>query len=178
MTRGTIEAYLARLNLELARRGLVDPRILEEARGHLVDATEQAERRGAPRDVAQREAVARFGAAQTVAATFAAERYRMKNRLLFGAAVAIGLLIAYVDSRPHWDDAGITAFAMLGSAGILGLIAPRRAWLWALAVGIWIPAYAVARAASLGSLAMLVVLVFPFAGAYGAAALRRLIPGA
>ncbi len=99
----------------------------------------------------------------------------MLNRSLLVAAVAVGLAIAYVDSRPGWDDAGITAFSMLLAAGLFGLIAPRRAWLWALAVGIWVPAYAIARADSPRAFAMLLVLVFPFAGAYAGFAVRRLL---
>jgi hypothetical protein len=95
--------------------------------------------------------------------------------MLLVAASAVGLAIAYVDSRPSWDDAGISAFSMLIAAGLFGLIAPRRPWLWALAVGIWIPLYAIARAASPGSFAMLIVLVFPFAGAYIGMGVRRLL---
>ena len=175
MTSPGLEQYLTHLGRELRKRGLVEDRIVEEARGHLADAMEQATGRGLSADGAEREAIARFGAAPVVAANFAAERYRMSNRVLLPAAIAVGLAIAYVDSRPSWDDAGITAFSMLLAAGSFGLIAGRRGWLWALAVGIWIPLYAVVRAASPGSLAMAVVLVFPFAGAYLGMGVRRLI---
>ena len=99
----------------------------------------------------------------------------MLNRVVLVAAITVGLAIAYVDSRPHWDDAGITAFSMLVAAGVFGLIAPRRPWLWALAVGIWIPAYAFARSASFGSLGMLAVLAFPLAGAYAGMGVRRVL---
>ena len=98
----------------------------------------------------------------------------MPNRVVLAAAIAVGLAIAYVDSRPNWDDTGITAFSMLIAAGGFALIAPRRPWLWALAVGIWVPAYAFARTASPGSLGMLVVLAFPLAGAYAGMGVRRL----
>ena len=100
----------------------------------------------------------------------------MRNRLLFVVAIAAGLAIAYVDSRPSWDDSGVTAGAMLLSAGLLGLVAPERPWLWALAVGIWIPAHAIVRRHALGSLMMLVALAFPFAGAYAGMAIRRMLP--
>ena len=33
------------------------------------------------------------------------------QKLLVIVALALGLIIAYVDSRPTWDDAGITAGA-------------------------------------------------------------------
>lgn len=98
----------------------------------------------------------------------------MLNRALLVAAVAVGLGIAYLDSRPSWDDAGITACSMLIAAAVFGLIAPRRPWRWALAIGIWIPLYALARAATPASFAMIVVLVFPLAGAYVGMGVRRL----
>ena len=160
---------------KLRKRGLVETRIVEEARGHLTDAAEQAASRGLGADLAEREAITRFGPPDVVAANFAAERYRMMNRTLLVAAVLVGLAIAYVDSRPTWDDAGITAFSMLLAAGLFGLIAPRRPWLWALAVGIWVPAYAIARADSPAAFGMLLVLAFPFAGAYLGFGVRRLL---
>jgi hypothetical protein len=98
-----------------------------------------------------------------------------KDRWLLVAAVAVGIAIALVDARPTWDDTGITAAAMTLAAGILGFIGPRRPWVWALGVGIWIPAYAMSRAPSLGTLTMLAILAFPFAGAYLGMMLRRVI---
>jgi hypothetical protein len=89
--------------------------------------------------------------------------------------VALGLTIAYVDSRPGWDSAGITAFAMLSSAALLGLVAPKHAWLLALTVGIWIPLAALLHGPSPAHLAMLLILVFPFAGAGAGAVLGRVL---
>ena len=57
------------------------------------------------------------------------------RKFLWVAALAVGILIAYVDSLPHWDDTGITVLALLVSSGLLGMLSPRRPWLWALAVG-------------------------------------------
>jgi hypothetical protein len=54
-------------------------------------------------------------------------------------AIALGLLIAWIDSRPNWDDAGITAFMILFITIICGYFSVERPWLMALAVGIWIP---------------------------------------
>ena len=63
---------------------------------------------------------------------------------------------------------------MLISAGLLGLIAPQRPWLWALASAL-VPARDGA-APGPKALVMLVVLAFPFAGAYaGMAALARAV---
>lgn len=89
--------------------------------------------------------------------------------LLFGAA------IAWVDNRPNWDDTGVTAFALLLSGGVMGALAPRRPWLWALAIWIWLPAWSVARAGAVrpGMIAWLIVLIFPMAGALLGALVRR-----
>ena len=42
------------------------------------------------------------------------------NKVLLVAALAIGGGIAYVDSRPNWDDTGVTVAAILLVTGILG----------------------------------------------------------
>jgi hypothetical protein len=47
--------------------------------------------------------------------------------------------------------------------------------LWALAIGIWIPLFALLRTHAAGSLAMFVVLAFPLAGAYAGMAVRRIL---
>jgi hypothetical protein len=99
----------------------------------------------------------------------------MRNAVLLGAALLSGLSTAYVDSRSGWDDAGVTAFSMLIFSGILGYLGPRRPWLWALGVGLWVPHHALIANPSPGSAAMFAVLVFTFAGAYGGAALRHLL---
>ena len=99
----------------------------------------------------------------------------MFNRIIFLPAVLVGISIAYVDSRPTWDDTGVTAFALLLSAALFSIIAPKVPWLVALCVGIWIPLYAMAKAPSLGSAAMLLVLLFPLTGAYVGMAVRRFI---
>jgi len=92
------------------------------------------------------------------------------QKILLPIALLIGLLIAYVDSRPNWDDAGITALALLVSAGVFGLLSPDRPWMWALAVGLWIPLYGIASTRNFGSL---LALVFAFVGAYAGMAIRR-----
>jgi hypothetical protein len=67
--------------MELSARGLSDPKLVEEARGHLADATEDGQRRGLTRDEAEREAIARFGAPDVVAASFGPGRFRVVNRI-------------------------------------------------------------------------------------------------
>ena len=95
---------------------------------------------------------------------------------LLGIAVLLGLLIAWVDSRPTWDDTGISAAAVFFVAALLGLALPERAWLWALAVGIWIPAYGIIVHGNYGAvLALVVAFVGAYAGALGRKALSALV---
>jgi hypothetical protein len=96
----------------------------------------------------------------------------MKQKLLWILSLIVGLLIAYVDSRPTWDDTGITVFALLVAGGIIGLLVQRRPWLYALALGVWIPLWGILHA---HDFAMLIVLLFPFAGVYVGWALRQLL---
>jgi len=56
--------------------------MVEEAREHLVDAIEEGLKRGLSVDAAEREAIARFGLPESVAAHFANERHPMLNRLI------------------------------------------------------------------------------------------------
>ncbi len=93
----------------------------------------------------------------------------MQKALLVVAVIA-GLLIAYVDSRPNWDDAGITVSSLVLSAAIIGLFVRRKPWLFGFAVGIWIPIFQIYRA---GDFRLLVVLVFPMIGVHAGWALRK-----
>lgn len=68
-----VDEYISRLEHELRRRGLDDPRILAEAREHLVDAVEEGRQRGLSVDEAERDALERFGAPAVVAAAHADE---------------------------------------------------------------------------------------------------------
>ena len=95
---------------------------------------------------------------------------RMRFWLLFAVAAGLGLVIAWVDSRPTWDDAGITAGAILLTAAAFGAAWPARAWLWALAVGGWVPLIAIAQHSNYASLLALGVA---FAGAYAGAVGRK-----
>jgi hypothetical protein len=74
----------------------------------------------------------------------------MKWKFLMPLALVLGLLIAFVDASPGWDDTGVTAVTVFTSCGILGAIHTRRAWQWALAVGLWIPALGIALHQSYG----------------------------
>jgi hypothetical protein len=93
-----------------------------------------------------------------------------KEILVLVAALVIGLAIAYVDSRPTWDDSGISAFALPAAGVLIGLMIRRRPWLYALALGIWLPLWG---ALAKGNLGLLLILPIPFAGVYLGWWLRR-----
>ena len=93
------------------------------------------------------------------------------TRWLLCGAIVCGLLLSYVDSRPTWDDTGITAGVVLLLCGLLGLLAPRRPWMWALAVGSWIPLLEIVSTHTYTSL---LALLIAFVGAYAGMGVRRL----
>ena len=88
---------------------------------------------------------------------------RPDRRVLLLAALILGALIAWVDSRPTWDDSGITAGVLLLLSAGFGAVHPRFAWLWALALGAWIPLVGIVIA---HNASMLLVLAIPLIGAY------------
>ncbi len=95
---------------------------------------------------------------------------RLKYWIILIVAIVTGLFIAWIDTRPHWDDTGITVAMVLGTSAVLGSLLPRHAWLLALALGIWIPLANIIQFNNYGSVFALVV---SFAGAYAGAFLRR-----
>lgn len=165
-----LEAYLSDLKYELLKHGIFERRILEEVQAHLLDALESELHRDGNRQAAQRRAVQRFGPAQTIANQFYLQGSRKMQKVLAGLAIIAGGCIAYVDSRPTWDDTGITVFALLASSGLLGLLGPKKPWLWALLVGLWLPLYSITTR---HDFSMLVTLVFPFLGAYAGMLVRK-----
>ena len=62
-----------------------------------------------------------------------------RDTILIPIALVCGGAIAYVDSRPQWDDTGITAGALFLLCAVLAYLSPGRWWIWMLAVGLWIP---------------------------------------
>ena len=97
------------------------------------------------------------------------------QRFVLPVALAVGIMLAYVDSRPSWDDTGVMAFAVLGAAFVLGALAPHRPWAIALAIGAWIPLLGIATHANYASL---LALVFAFGGAYDGSLFRRVAAAA
>ncbi len=75
----------------------------------------------------------------------------------------VGILLAYVDSLPRWDDAGIIAGSLLLVSFLLTALGYRRPWLMALAIGVWIPLRGIIVS---HEMSLLLILIFPFLGAY------------
>ena len=169
MPRDPIGDYLCSLRRHLWRWGLAERVTLAEVESHLREAVERGEAQGLSRSEAECRALARFGGAGEVAAAFVKERLTLMQKVLLSAAVLSGLFAAWVDSRPNWDDTGLLAFGLVAAAGLLTLLGYRRPWLLALAVGVWIPLHDIALS---HDWAMLLVLLFPLAGAYAGWILR------
>lgn len=83
--------------------------------------------------------------------------------ILLAAGALTGMLLAYVDSLPRWDDAGIIAAGLFLASGLLTLLGFQRPWLMALAVGLWIPLREFVLS---GRLDLFLLMVFPLLGAY------------
>jgi uncharacterized membrane protein len=84
----------------------------------------------------------------------------MRSSIAGALAVIGGLAIAYMDSRPGYDDTGVTAVLLISVAAIATAIGGTRPWFWALLVGAWTPLIEIPSGGSSGSL-----LALAFAGA-------------
>jgi len=87
-------------------------------------------------------------------------------------ALTLGAAIGWIDSRPGWDDTGITAVTLFLAGGLCGFLLPRWPWVCGIAVGIWVPLFEFRS-----DPAPLVALVLAIAGAYSGALLSRLVRG-
>ncbi len=96
------------------------------------------------------------------------------QRIVWLAGLSVGILLGYIDSRPSWDDTGVTAVAIFATSLVLGALAPRwhPAWVTALIVGVWVPLFGILTRANYGSL---LALALAFAGAYAGMLLRRAV---
>jgi len=141
MRQNQIQSYLRKLERHLWLRGLADQNDLAEIESHLLEAMEQALDQGLTVEEAERQALERFGDLETIVSSFEKEKINLMQKMLLALAILTGVCIAFVDSRPTWDDTGITAGAMLLSSGLFTLLGYRRPWLIALAIGLWTPIY-------------------------------------
>ena len=88
------------------------------------------------------------------------------NAIIITAAAILGAGIAYVDSRPGWDDTGITAGSVFLAAAALSFARPRLAPAIALGIGAFIPIVEITRDGNYGSLlAMGIAIVGVLCGA-------------
>ena len=171
-----IQTYLRKLGRQLWVRGLANRDDLMEIESHLHEAVEREIARGLSVEEAQAQALERFGTVKSIVSSFERERTNLVQKILLVCAVLTGLFIAFVDSRPGWDDTGITAGAMLLSSGLLTLLGYRRPWLIALAIGLWTPLYETYLSHNFRFpgviLFPLFVLLIPTVGAYAGWAVR------
>jgi len=89
--------------------------------------------------------------------------------VLVGVALAVGAFAAFVDTRPHWDDTGITAGVLFIAAAALSFVRPRFALAFAIAIGGWIPLIEIAQTRHAGPIIALGVALL---GALCGAGLR------
>ncbi len=78
----------------------------------------------------------------------------------------------WIDTRPTWDDTGITVFAVLITSFIFSILMTKYAWLWAIIIGAGIGLFNVFLSANYGAL---IVMLFAFAGAYSGVVVKKLI---
>jgi len=97
---------------------------------------------------------------------------KLKFTIILSIALALGLVIGWIDSNPRWDDAGISAAAVILATTPLGAAMPSRAWLWALTVGGCILLLNVILNNNYGAI---LALVIAFLGAYTGVIIRRAI---
>jgi hypothetical protein len=161
--KNRIQVYLRSLEWQLWLRGLSDRDTLAEIESHLLESVDQGLRQGLSREEAELAALKRFGSTRLVSSTFIGERMHLMQKVLLGIAFLSGLFITYVDSRPTWDDTGITAGAILLVCGLIALIGYQRPWLLALAVGAWIPLYGILASHNFGAI---IALLIAFIGSY------------
>ena len=87
-------------------------------------------------------------------------------------ALFFGVGIAWIDSRPTWDDAGVTVLMVLIAAFACGFIAVQKPWLFAVLVSIWIPMVGIIGSDTYSGL---LVLVPGFIGAYTGSGFKQMI---
>ena len=83
--------------------------------------------------------------------------FGLRDGLLAVASTGLGLVVGYLDSRPTWDDTGITVALLLLTAAMAAGLSGRRPWLWALLIGVWVPILEIRGAGGLASLSALAV---------------------
>jgi len=144
MTSDRIIRYLDDLTRALRADGAFDAAVVDEVRDHLSDAIEDGIRRGLPADAAEREAIARCGPPDVVAAHVAAGVPRVRRRALLALCAATVLASAYLSLslvilRPPLANYGLwaieaTLFAVQGALTIAALVRGGSLAAWSRAL--------------------------------------------
>ena len=165
-----IDAYLDRLRRRLGLYPGNARDVLHEVQDHLRDSRDAAMRKGMSQSDAEEQAIAAFGDASLIARRFIMQRSWRRALKLLPLALALGAGMAWIDSRPTWDDTGISAVAIFAVSGALALCEPTRPWLWALVIGGWFPAIEITTSGNWGAL---MALAFSCMGAFAGSWTRR-----
>jgi len=96
MTSEQVTRYIDDLKRAFRSQGVFDAQIVEELRDHLIDAIEEGRLRGLTADAAEREAIARCGPPELVAAHVAAGLPRLRRRTLLTLCAATMLASAFL----------------------------------------------------------------------------------
>lgn len=131
------ESYLERVDLELRRQGIgrrYARQVVEECRFHLESACQELEAAGCPPAVAEREALARFGAAAVLAREWAEAERTAPSRQSWVIVCASGLGLGLVASLPvgRWVGAALGMLLILPSIGLVAGTALGLSQGWAL----------------------------------------------
>jgi hypothetical protein len=92
--------------------------------------------------------------------------FGLRDGLLAVASIGLGFVVGYLDSRPTWDDTGITVALLLLTSAMAAGSSGRRPWLWALLIGAWVPILEIGGPAGLASLTALAVSAVGALGGY------------
>jgi hypothetical protein len=106
MKSQALEAFLSRLESELRKHGVVEQRLIEEARDHLVDAIRGGLEHGLSEEAAERDAFSKFGSPETVAEAFAQDRNAMKNQRRVRLRRIANLMRGSRPNAGHYHDVG------------------------------------------------------------------------
>jgi hypothetical protein len=141
---GPFPQYTRRLESELRRRFVLPGRLVAEIREHLEDARDEGLRGGLSVESAEREALARLGSPEALAASLAAGRYGVLDRMLvlccaFTVAAVVYLTVGLLILHPPASNGRAwlpiaTVLLAQSVATVLGVVGgPLGSWPRALA---------------------------------------------
>lgn len=87
-------------------------------------------------------------------------------------SVILGVIIAWIDSSPNWDDTAVIVVIVFCISALFAFVMKKRPWIYALTIGIWIPLWNIISTHNYSSLLSLCV---SFLGAYIGYAFKKLL---